>query len=69
MNEHKYNNKLVELLNTPEKIELFRKDPTFNTCINCIVRGQNPVDLLLTVCNQKNELRENIENLIIKKGF
>ena len=47
-----------DILNTPEKRELYKTDPTYNTCIKCILRGQDPLELILTVCNQKKELQQ-----------
>ena len=55
-----------DILNTPEKRELYKTDPTYNACIKCILRGQDPLELILTVCNQKKELQQIMENFLTK---
>jgi len=65
-----YHKALDEILNTPEKVEMYRQDSLFNACINHIVKGNHdPIDLLLMVCKTSSETRKQLEEVIKSTGF
>lgn len=66
LTEPEYKEALEKILNTQEKKKLFREDAAFKSCIECIVRGQDPIDLLVSVCNMKMDLNRSLESLLMK---
>jgi len=58
--------KTIELVNkVPNGKELFKTNPTFNACIQAIVRGEDPVKLIGQVCQQMEDLRMSFEMHIV----